>query len=152
MNGYRDTLRASARGLGFVALVLFVGAALAVAEPRFVSTPSLNGIARHMAANGMAALGLAILIRLLLATPRLRTAFAEQMAHVPLIGPWLIEAEVGRWASTMSVLLRGRVELTRALGLAWQAMRFGFLRVRMQEVSKSVKAGLSLSEALRTHS
>ena len=62
MNGYRDTLRTSARGLGFVALVLFVGAALAVAEPRFVSTPSLNGIARHMAANGMAALGLTFVV------------------------------------------------------------------------------------------
>lgn len=105
----------------------------------------------HLAIVGMVALGLVILVRLLMATPRLRVMVTEQLAHVPLVGPWLIEAEVGRWASTMSVLLRGRVELTRALALAWQAMRFGFLRVRMQEVSKSVKAGLSLSEALRTH-
>ena len=87
----------------------------------------------------------------MLATPKVRLWMMEQMAHLPFLGPWVIEAVVGRWASTMWVLLRGRVELTRALGLAWQAMRFGFLRARMQQVSKSVKAGLSLSEALRSH-
>lgn len=105
----------------------------------------------HLAIVGMVALGIVILVRLLLATPRLRLAVLESLAHVPLVGPWLVEAEVGRWASTMSVLLQGRVELTRALSLAWQAMRFNFLRVRMQDVGKSVKGGLSLSEALRTH-
>lgn len=105
----------------------------------------------HIALVGMGAVGLAISLRLVLATPKVRLWMMEQMAHLPFLGPWLIEAEVGRWASTMSVLLRGRVELTRALGLAWQAMRFGFLRARMQQVSKSVKAGLSLSEALRSH-
>lgn len=62
MSGLQDALRQSARGLGFLALVIAVGAALALAEPRFLSPASLNGIARHMAANGLAALGLTFVV------------------------------------------------------------------------------------------
>ncbi|AMY71998.1 ABC transporter permease [Frigidibacter mobilis] len=62
MNGFQDIARQSARGLGFLGLVVLVGAALALAEPRFLSTASLNGVARHMAANGLAALGLTFVV------------------------------------------------------------------------------------------
>ncbi|MDP3342240.1 ABC transporter permease [Frigidibacter sp.] len=62
MSGLQDMARQSARGLGFLALVALVGGALALAEPRFLSAASLNGIARHMAANGLAALGLTFVV------------------------------------------------------------------------------------------
>lgn len=47
---------------GYLALVLIIGAAFAIAEPRFVNPVSLNGIMRHMAANGLAALGLTLVV------------------------------------------------------------------------------------------
>ncbi len=59
MNGF---LRASSRAFGFCGLVLLVGAAFTLLEPRFLSHASLNGIARHMAANGLAALGLTFVV------------------------------------------------------------------------------------------
>jgi ribose transport system permease protein len=62
MRTWKDRMRHSTRGLGFVALVLIVAAIFGALEPRFLSYVSLNGIARHMAANGLAALGLTFVV------------------------------------------------------------------------------------------
>lgn len=62
MSGLSNWMRHSARGLGFAVLVLIVGAVFGAIEPRFLSHASLNGIARHMAANGLAALGLTFVV------------------------------------------------------------------------------------------
>lgn len=56
------TFGRSGRILGFLALVLVIGTAFALAEPRFLNPVSLNGIMRHMAANGLAALGLTFVV------------------------------------------------------------------------------------------
>lgn len=82
---------------------------------------------------------------------RVREAAAEQAARLPILGIWLVEAEVGRWSSTLAALLSGRVELIRALGLAAGSVRLGFLRTRLGNVGRSVKAGMTLSAALREH-
>jgi len=76
---------------------------------------------------------------------------AERAVRLPIIGEWLVEAEVGRWASTLSALLRGRVELIRALNLSASSVRMAFLRNRLMAVAKSVKGGSTLSAALREH-
>ncbi len=52
----------SGRGMAFILLVLIVAAGFATAEPRFLTQASLSGIARHMAANGLAALGLTFVV------------------------------------------------------------------------------------------
>lgn len=100
----------------------------------------------------LAALVVAILVlRAALRRPGVRERLAERAASLPLLGEWLVEAEVGRWASTMAALLTGRVELIRALDLAARSVRLGFLRSRLVQVAKSVKAGAPLSAALREH-
>ncbi len=50
------------RAIGFCCLVLAVAAVFSMIEPRFLSHASLTGIARHMAANGLAALGLTFVV------------------------------------------------------------------------------------------
>lgn len=90
-------------------------------------------------------------LRLLWSRPRVRNAAAERAAHLPLVGEWLVEAEVGRWSSTLSALLFGKVELIRALGLSASSVRLEFLRGRLSQVARSVKAGMTLSAALREH-
>lgn len=91
-------------------------------------------------------------LRALLLRPGVRDRLAERAAGLPMLGEWLVEAEVGRWASTLAALLTGRVELIRALGLAAGSIRLAFLRNRLSQVAKSVKAGAPLSLALREHS
>lgn len=83
--------------------------------------------------------------------PGVWTRLGERAAHLPLVGGWLIEAEVGRWAGTLGTMLANKVELMRALDLAANAIGLGFLRGRLHQVGKSVKAGAPLSAALREH-
>lgn len=99
----------------------------------------------------LAVLALALGLRALWKAPGFVDGLAERAARLPVVGDWLVEAEVGRWASTLSALLHGRVELIRALNLSAQAVRLKFLRVRLLAVARSVKAGSTLSAALREH-
>lgn len=99
-----------------------------------------------LALGGLVALAVATLRQ-----PPVRARLGEWAASLPLIGPWLIEAEVGRWAGTLGTLLSNRVELIRALDLAAGAVHLGFIRSRLQQVGKSVKGGATLSSALREH-
>ena len=100
-----------------------------------------------VAAVVLAALGL----RALLQRPGTSDRLAEMAAGLPTIGEWLVEAEVGRWASTLAALLTGKVELIRALSLSASSVRLSFLRGRLTQVAKSVKGGAPLSAALREH-
>lgn len=99
----------------------------------------------------LALVGSALLARLLWTRPGVRQWLAEKAAGLPVVGEWIIEAEVGRWSSTLAALLAGRVELIRALGLAADSVRLQFLRTRLAQVARSVKGGLTLSAALREH-
>ncbi|MBN8793583.1 MAG: type II secretion system F family protein [Stenotrophomonas nitritireducens] len=90
-------------------------------------------------------------LRALFKLPGFGARLFERAARLPVLGEWLIEAEVGRWASTLSALLSGKVELIRALNLAAASVRMGFLRDRLGAVAKSVKAGKSISVSLREH-
>jgi len=94
---------------------------------------------------------LALGVRALWKAPGFVDALSERAASLPVVGEWLVEAEVGRWASTLSALLTGRVELIRALNLSASSVRMKFLRTRLSAVAKSVKGGATLSAALREH-
>lgn len=93
----------------------------------------------------------AIGLRALWKAPGFVDSLSERAAQLPVIGDWLVEAEVGRWASTLAALLNGRVELIRALNLSASSARMKFLRTRLLAVARSVKAGSTLSAALREH-
>jgi general secretion pathway protein F len=48
----------------------------------------------------------------------------------------------------MSALLENRIELVQAMELARRGIRFEFLRARLSQVTKAVRAGSSLADAL----
>ncbi len=79
----------------------------------------------------------------------IRRRLLEALSGLPLIGPWLIEAEIGRWAATLSTLLSSKVELINSLTLARDSIQFKFLRSRMSRGIKLVREGQMLSEAMR---
>lgn len=97
---------------------------------------------------GLGALLLVIAVASVLGNPRARAEVMEWLVRVPVIGGWLVDSETGRWATTMSALLENRVELVQAMELARQGMRFRFLRVRLGQVTKAVRGGSSLADAL----
>lgn len=88
---------------------------------------------------------------LLLRRTAIRQSLLEMLARAPLVGPWLLESEVGRWAGTLGTLLANRVELTRALDLAEASVGLSFLRARLGQVTRAVRGGAPLSLALREH-
>lgn len=108
-------------------------------------------LSEHAWAVGLAILMFAIGVRALFKLPGFSSRVAEGAARLPLLGDWLVEAEVGRWSSTLGALLSGKVELIRALNLSAASVRLEFLRARLSAVAKSVKGGATLSAALREH-
>ncbi len=59
-----------------------------------------------------------------------------------------MEAETGRWAAMLGTLLENRVALLHALELARQGVQLPSLRARLDQVSKAVRGGIHLSQAL----
>ena len=95
------------------------------------------------------AVALVILVVHLFSQPYLRAKMKEATAKLPLLGVWIIEAETARWAAMMGTLLENRVSLLRALELATEGVRLPSLNAKLIQVSKAVKAGTSLSQALQ---
>lgn len=81
--------------------------------------------------------------------PRLRARLRDTTVKLPILGQWLLEAETARWAAMMSTLLENRVSLLRSLELAGQGVKLPSLNARLVQVSKAVRAGISLSQALQ---
>lgn len=84
-----------------------------------------------------------------LAQRETRRKLLEFLSGVHIVGPWLIEAEIGRWASTLSTLLSSRVELIHSLSLARDSLQFNSLQARMSQCIKAVREGEALSQAAR---
>ncbi len=92
---------------------------------------------------------ISIVMVYLFTQPQWRNWFKDAVARLPFMGYWMIEAETARWSATMSTLLGNRVSLLRSLELAEQSIQLPSLRARLAQVTKAVRAGTSLSQALQ---
>lgn len=72
----------------------------------------------------------------------------NQLANWPVIGTWLLETEIARWASMMATMSASRVELLTALNLAAEGMSITEKRKSLERVSDNVRHGESLSTSL----
>lgn len=107
--------------------------------------------ADHAGLVGVLALALLATLLALLRRADVRQRLLQAIAGLPLLGPWLLEAAIGRWAGTLGTLLANRVELTRALELAAAGIGLDHLQARLDQVTRSVRGGSTLSYALREH-
>lgn len=78
----------------------------------------------------------------------IRTKALDAAARAPLLGDWLVEAEIARWASVLAALAGQRVPLLDALDLANSALRFPSRRQRLVQAARRVREGVALSQAL----
>ena len=74
--------------------------------------------------------------------------FREFLAGLPLLGVWLRDAEVARWASMLGTMLSNGVDLIKALQLSSDSVTLESLRDRLEQATKMVRTGHSLSNAL----
>jgi len=80
--------------------------------------------------------------------PSLRARAFELLERLPILGPWRVEAETAAWARILSTLLSNRVALMDALELARASVLAPGRRARLDEVSRNVRSGIPLADAL----
>ena len=97
---------------------------------------------------GLAALALVLAGVVVFARPQARAWAWERLAHVPLVGRWLREIEIGRWAALLGILLENRVPIVRAMELAQEAIRLGDMRFKLELALRELRAGKRLADAL----
>jgi general secretion pathway protein F len=102
--------------------------------------------------NSWALLGGVLVLALMLVSLFRQAKFREQvmnfLAVTPVLREWLTESDTAKWSSIMAAMLSSRVELMTALDLAQRGVRISRRRKKLEQVSKDVKSGISLAEAL----
>jgi general secretion pathway protein F len=83
--------------------------------------------------------------------PELRARGLDLLSRWPVLGPWLVEADTARWAKMLGALLGNKVPLMRGLELAQAGLQLPQRRARMGEVTRAVRGGASLADALEDH-
>ena len=80
--------------------------------------------------------------------PAVRQRTRDALATLPVLGDWLGEVDIAKWASVMSAMLTSRVSLMDALGLASRGVRLSRRRETLEQAIGDVRGGASLSAAL----
>lgn len=97
---------------------------------------------------GLGTAGLVFAAIAAFSSPQARMRAWERLAHLPLVGRWLVEIETGKWAALLSILLENRVPIVRAMELAQEAVRLDSMRVKLQVALRDIRAGKRLADAL----
>jgi general secretion pathway protein F len=90
-------------------------------------------------------------IVLVLSNPKARKQLMEGISHLPLIGAWLVDTEIGRWAAMLGTLLDNRVPIVRAMELAESGVQLNAVSHKLQLAVRDLRAGKKLADALSTH-
>ena len=97
---------------------------------------------------GLGALAVVLAAIAMLANPLLRARMLQTLSRAPILGAWLIETEIGRWASMLGTLLENRVPILKAMELAQEGMRLNTVRHKLQQALREVRGGKKIAEAL----
>lgn len=85
----------------------------------------------------------------LLQIPALHTAWHGLLLNMPVVGKFIVESDVVRFASTMAILVQSSAPLLDALKVSGAVLNNLILRAAVSEVVARVGEGESLAEALR---
>lgn len=85
-----------------------------------------------------------------LAQPRTRHWLLQRMQALPVVGPWLVQGEIGRWATVLGSLLTNRVPIVIAMELAHGVLRLDMLRSGLERATRGLQQGQSLSAGLES--
>ncbi len=97
---------------------------------------------------GLVALAMFMAALVALANSTFRSTMLQSLARAPILGAWLVETEIGRWASMLGTLLENRVPILKAMELAQDGMRLNAVRHKLQHALREVRGGKKIAEAL----
>jgi general secretion pathway protein F len=103
---------------------------------------------QHWLAFGLSLLGALLVAAALLGNQPTRAKLRDRFSRLPLLGPWLIETETGRWASLLGTLLGNRVPIVSALKLSASVLTLERLRAVLSLATHEIERGKMLSDVL----
>lgn len=95
--------------------------------------------------------GVVVGTALLLSMPLVRQRLREWASHLPVVGDWLMNAELGRWAAMLGSLLANKVPIVRAMELAQAGVQLEAVSSRLQLAVRDLRAGKKLADSLALH-
>jgi len=104
----------------------------------------------HIAWLGMGAVAIVGLVAVALLKPAGRESAFALIARLPVVGRWLHDVDVGRWAMTLAALLANRIQLLPALELSSQVPRLQAVRDALGGAVQELRLGRSLAGVLET--
>ena len=100
---------------------------------------------------GLSAFALLATTVIALGNPQVRRQLLDAASRLPLFGEWLVNSEVGRWATMFGTLLSNKVPIVQAMELSEVGVRLSALAARLSLAQRDLRAGKKLAEALETH-
>lgn len=97
---------------------------------------------------GLGTLAVVLAAVAMLANPVLRARMLQPLSRAPILGAWLVETEIGRWAAMLGTLLENRVPILKAMELSQDGMRLNTVRHKLQQALREVRGGKKIAEAL----
>jgi general secretion pathway protein F len=104
----------------------------------------------HLFEAGLIIAALVALVVTTLSRESSRQALLQTLQRVPVVGPWLVQAEIGRWATVLGSLLSNRVPILTAMELAQGVLRLNLLRLGLERAIKGLQQGQTLSAGLES--
>jgi len=105
----------------------------------------------HLLWVGLIASALVMGATVALRNPTARSRVFEGLVRLPVLGQWILETEMGRWASMLSALLENRVPIITAMELALSGVGVSRLKNSLQQVLREVRGGARFADALSTN-
>lgn len=96
-------------------------------------------------------MGLVLVIVIAMRNPSIRERAYQALVRIPVLGSWIVDTEMGRWASMLSALLENRVAIIAAMDLSAQGVKLTKLRNRLEQVTRDVRGGKRLADALTSN-
>jgi general secretion pathway protein F len=100
---------------------------------------------------GLGAVGLLVGGAVLLSMPAVRQQLREMASRLPIVGDWMMNAELGRWAAMLGSLLANKVPIVRAMELAQAGVQLSAVSSRLQLAVRDLRAGKKLADSLALH-
>ncbi|MFN7695260.1 MAG: type II secretion system F family protein [Burkholderiales bacterium] len=104
----------------------------------------------HLGAFGFGLGALLALVGVGAQSATLRQQVLQALLKLPGIGPWLLQAEIGRWATVLGALLANRVPIVEALQLSSKVLKFDLMRSGVERACRSLQQGQTLAASLET--
>jgi general secretion pathway protein F len=105
-------------------------------------------VKQHLLVFGLGGIALAGCLAYALASPGVRGRVLQACAGLPVLGPWLMRVEIGRWATVLSRLLANRVPIIKAIALSTSALRLQRLRDDLAATGSELERGKTLTDVL----